>query len=46
MGLYIVKNISDNYKGSVRVESNRLNGTTFEILLPKEQSDERSEKTV
>ena len=46
MGLYIVKSILDNYKGSVRVESNQARGTTFEVLLPKVQNDERGENTI
>ena len=46
MGLFIVKSISDNYKGSVMVESNPARGTTFEVLLPKAQNDERGENTI
>lgn len=46
VNLDVVKNIADNYSGSVMVESNPVNGTTFQISLPKEQSDERSIKTV
>lgn len=35
IGLSIVKRIVDNYKGSIRIESELHNGTTFFIYLPK-----------
>lgn len=34
LGLFVIKKIVDNHKGSITVDSKRLNGTTFTILLP------------
>jgi signal transduction histidine kinase len=34
LGLYIVKNIIDNHKGSIDLKSEEGQGTEFEIILP------------
>lgn len=38
LGLFVIKKIVDNHKGSITVDSKRLKGTIFTILLPMKAS--------